>query len=136
MTTIRTVYTPTSTDTHAKSILLVDDFSAKRQIASQALEKAGFHTIQGTDGGEALSQLRAEHKVDLIVTDYHMPYMDGISFIKKVRKMAQFKDVPVILVSSTINEEVKQKAAKYGVTAFMQKPYKAEDLIRKINEML
>ena len=69
----------------SKKILIVDDSESIREVVCFTLENAGFQVFKGVDGLDALSVLNANAPVDLIITDLHMPNMDGISFIREVR---------------------------------------------------
>ena len=71
-----------------KTILIVDDSVSLRQVVSMALKSAGYEVIEGCDGKDALAKLTGQ-RVHLIISDVNMPNMDGITFLKEVKKNPQ-----------------------------------------------
>ena len=74
----------------AKSVLVVDDSASVRQVVGIALKSAGYDVIEASDGKDALGKLTGQ-KVHLIISDVNMPNMDGITFVKEVKKLASYK---------------------------------------------
>ena len=81
----------------AKTILVVDDSSSLRQVVSIALKGAGYDTIEACDGKDALGKIGGR-KVHLIISDVNMPVMDGISFVKEVKKLPEHRFTPVWII--------------------------------------
>ncbi|PLX03621.1 MAG: two-component system response regulator, partial [Marinilabiliales bacterium] len=75
-----------------KTILIVDDSESIREVVSFTLEKEGYSVLSGCDGQDALKHLNGA-PIDLIITDLHMPNMDGISLIREVRTMNDYKRI-------------------------------------------
>ncbi len=76
-----------------KAILIVDDSASVRQVVSIALKGAGYDVIEGCDGKDALTKLNGQ-KIHLIISDVNMPNMDGITFVKEVKKLPNYKFTP------------------------------------------
>lgn len=110
-----------------KSALIVDDFRISNEVVSHTLENIGFITYSAQRGTEAISKLR-EAKVDVIITDYHMPEMDGIQFLKEVRKIPECGDVPIIFLSSSDKPEIIDLARQYNIIAWLKKPLNINEL--------
>ncbi len=105
------------TDTGAH-ILLVDDDPMLRRATARALAACGFRVSQAENGSEAL-QMVGSGNIDAIVTDIHMPEMDGLSFLKAVRQ--QDSDIPVVLMTGEPSLESAISAVEHGATQYLLK---------------
>jgi CheY-like chemotaxis protein len=103
-----------------KTILLVDDDNALREMYEKMLSRAGHTVIASPDGGSALAVVRSGAKVDLVITDRKMPFMDGFELIANLKRMDPA--IPVIMVSAVVNEEACSKALEFGAIACIEKP--------------
>jgi two-component system chemotaxis sensor kinase CheA len=101
-------------------ILVVDDSITTRTLEKNILEAAGFRVTIAVDGIEALKRLK-EQVVDLVVTDIQMPNMDGIALTSQIRKIANYKHLPVILVTSLESQEDREKGMLAGADAYIVK---------------
>ena len=81
---------------YGKRVLVVDEVESERREAAFLLKQAGFTVVQARDGLEALSQMQQQH-IDAVVTDFHMPYLNGLELLAESR--ATWPDIPVIIVS-------------------------------------
>jgi two-component system, chemotaxis family, chemotaxis protein CheY len=106
-----------------------------RQIVSYTLKQAGFLVLEGSDGQDALKRLDSA-RVDLIVTDLNMPLMDGITFIRQVRKRAGMKGIPVLMLTTESQESKKQEGRAAGATGWIVKPFHPEKLLATIARVL
>lgn len=93
----------------AKSVLVVDDSSSVRQVVGIALKSAGYDVIEASDGKDALGKLNGQ-KVHLIISDVNMPNMDGITFVKEVKKLANYKFTPIIMLTTESQESKRPRA--------------------------
>jgi two-component system, chemotaxis family, chemotaxis protein CheY len=118
--------------------LVVDDLLIARRLIVNNLKSMGFDEIlEAEDGVTALQLLdQNEEKLDLIITDWLMPNMDGIEFVKEVKDLEDLKDVPILMVTSVDEKENVIKAIKSGVNDYIAKPYTPETLRIKIEWML
>ncbi len=118
-----------------KKILIVDDSESIREVVVFTLENAGFDVLSAVDGQDALDHLDGKH-LDLIITDLHMPRLDGIGLIKEIRKMDVYKYVPILYLTTESQQSIKMEAKKAGATGWIVKPFMPEKLIAAIGKIL
>jgi two-component system chemotaxis response regulator CheY len=118
-----------------KKILIVDDSVMVRQMVSFTLKEAGFDVVEATNGQDALGKLD-DHAVDLIVTDLNMPVMDGITFIGNARTLAATKYIPILMLTTESQPEMKQKGKAAGATGWIVKPFDPPKLLAVITKVL
>ncbi len=107
-----------------KKIIIADDSVTARMIIKRCLEIAGFFDVQvieANDGQEALS-LAKEKRADLLITDLNMPNMDGRTLLKHVKASSRLNPMPVLVISSAINETVEKELVELGALAVVNKP--------------
>jgi len=119
----------------AKTIMVVDDSLAIRQVVSIALKGAGYDVIEGCDGRDALSKLTGQ-KVHLIISDVNMPNMDGISFVKAVKQLPNYKFTPIIMLTTESQEAKKQEGQAAGAKAWVVKPFKPEQMLGAVAKLV
>jgi PAS domain S-box-containing protein len=117
------------------TVLVVDDEDSVRTLARNVLESAGFTVVLAAHGREALDlfRLRGEEIV-AVVLDLTMPEMGGEETFRELRRIRT--DVPVLLSSGYNEQDVTSRFAGKGLAAFVQKPYRPEDLLGKLREVL
>jgi two-component system, chemotaxis family, chemotaxis protein CheY len=116
--------------------LVVDDSSTMRRIIINTLNKLGYEDIvEAGNGREGMDKL-GEGKVDVIVTDWNMPEMSGIDFIRNVRSQAATKDVPVLMVTTNAAKDDIVEALKVGVNSYVVKPFTPDTMKEKIEAVL
>jgi two-component system, chemotaxis family, chemotaxis protein CheY len=120
----------------AKTILVVDDSESIREIVGFTLENEGFNVLFGENGQDALKHLNKEPIIDLIVTDLHMPVMNGIEFIKLVRNNREYKSVPILFLTTESQTAKKMEAKEAGATGWIIKPFVPAKLIEAINKVM
>lgn len=115
-------------------VLLIDDSRTMRAIQRKILGSLGYEDIaEANDGIEGLSQVVAE-KPDLILLDWNMPNMDGLTFILKLRETR--KDIPVIMVTTEAERTRVIEAIRAGVNNYVVKPFTPPMLTEKIEQTL
>jgi two-component system chemotaxis response regulator CheY len=119
----------------AKTVLIVDDSASLRQVVSIALKGAGYEVIEGIDGKDALSKLNGQ-KVHLIVSDVNMPNMDGITLVKEVKKLPDYKFTPIIMLTTESEEGKKQAGQAAGAKAWIVKPFQPEQLLMAVSKLI
>ena len=117
-----------------KKVLIVDDSAAIRQSISFVLEQGGYEVVEACDGMDALSKLPSP-PVQLIITDVNMPNLDGIGFIKKVREIASYKFVPVIVLTTESQNSKMEEGKAAGATGWIVKPFSAEKLLSVVKKI-
>ncbi len=118
-----------------KRILIVDDSPTVRKLISYVLRKRAYVTEEAEDGMDAMEKLSAL-EVDLVIVDLNMPNMDGISFVKNLRNSYYNLDLPVIMLTTTSDTDLKNEAYGAGVNMFLNKPIEPEVLLFKIESLL
>lgn len=118
-----------------KTILAVDDSSSVRQLLSSTLEQHGYRVVEAANGKEGLEKLM-ESEADLIISDLHMPYLDGIGFIQLLRSTALYRFVPIIMLTTENQTALKQAGAAAGATAWLTKPFKPHELLSVIKRVM
>jgi EAL domain-containing protein (putative c-di-GMP-specific phosphodiesterase class I) len=115
-------------------VLLIDDDFSVRKMHAKVLSRAGFAVEAAASGAEALSLLDRGLSVGAVVTDLHMPGIDGLGFIKSVRKVDL--DVPVIIVTGYPSLETAVKVIEYGCFRYLTKPASAADLVASVRSAM
>jgi two-component system chemotaxis response regulator CheY len=101
-----------------------------RSVVKRTLKAAGYVSAQfheAANGGEAL-ELMKNNWIDIIMTDYNMPVMNGLDFIRAVKKDDLFKDIPVIVVSTEGHEDKIRKFMEAGAAGYVTKPFAPEQI--------
>jgi two-component system chemotaxis response regulator CheY len=119
----------------AKTILVVDDSASVRQVVGIALRGAGYEVIEGSDGRDALARLNGQ-KVHLIISDVNMPNLDGIAFLKEVKKLPNYRFTPVVMLTTESQEEKKRQGQEAGAKAWVVKPFKPEALLGVVQKLV
>jgi two-component system, chemotaxis family, chemotaxis protein CheY len=115
-------------------IMVVDDSSIMRRIINTNLRAAGFtDIIEATNGAEAIQSLAG---VNLVLTDWNMPVMNGLSLVKEIRKQPEHSGLPIIMVTTEGAKTEVMEALRQGVNNYIVKPFTPETLIEKVNATL
>jgi two-component system chemotaxis sensor kinase CheA len=101
-------------------ILVVEDQVVTRQMEKSILEAAGYRVITAENGLDAMDKLH-QHQVDLVVTDIHMPHMDGFILTERIRGSRQTSALPVVVVTSLDREEDRLRGLRAGADAYLVK---------------
>ncbi|HNT43127.1 MAG TPA: response regulator [Syntrophorhabdaceae bacterium] len=118
-----------------KRIMTVDDSVSVRQMVSFTLKNAGYETVEASDGQDALSKLGGSG-IHMIVTDLNMPNLDGIGLIKEVRNKAEYKFIPIIMLTTESQDSKKQEGKSAGATGWIVKPFKPDQLLAVVKKVL
>ncbi len=116
-------------------ILAVDDSASMRQMVAFTLKGAGYEVIEASDGVEALQKAKAG-KVDLVLTDVNMPNMDGITLIKELRAMPNYKFTPILTLTTESGAGKKGEGRAAGATGWLVKPFSPDKLLATIKKVL
>lgn len=119
----------------AKTILIVDDSASLRQVVSIALKGAGYNVIEACDGKDALGKLNGE-KIHLIISDVNMPNMDGITFVKEAKKLANYKFTPIIMLTTESQEAKKKEGQEAGAKAWVVKPFQPAQMLAAVSKLV
>lgn len=119
-----------------KRILLVDDSELVLAMAKDALEAAGFEVFTSTNGIEANAFIFSRNKPDLIILDVMLPMLDGNKKAKLLREKEYSRHIPIILLSSKPEEEMRRLTVEAEADGFLRKPFSAQELVSTVNKYL
>ncbi len=117
------------------SILAVDDSASMRQMVSFTLKGAGYDVVEAADGVQALNAAKKQ-SVNLVLTDVNMPNMDGITLIKELRGLPNYKFTPMLMLTTESAPEKKQAGKAAGATGWIVKPFNPDQLLATIKKVL
>lgn len=118
-----------------KPILIVDDSFSLRRTLALALRSAGYEVLEACDGQDALRLLDGR-KIHLIITDWNMPNMDGLSFVKAAKQLPAYRFIPFIMLTTEADEAKKQQARAAGVCAWVVKPFQPPSLLQAVAKLM
>ena len=118
----------------SKTLLIIEDDVVTRDLLQLVFEYDGFHCIQAENGAVGLTLLE-EVKFDLIILDNVMPKMTGLEFMSHQRNSPQTADIPIIMITGLLNEDIREQATKLGVYAILGKPYDLGELRALVNQL-
>lgn len=118
-----------------KRLVVAEDSESVREAIVFALKKSGFEVFTATNGLEA-TVIMNENKVDLLLTDYHMPEMNGLELIKWVREKEQYRRLPVLVLTTEGQRDLILHARNAGATGWIHKPFAVEKLIQTIRRLV
>ncbi len=119
----------------ARLILTVDDSPSIRLMMKLTLTAQGFEVVQAADGVEAL-ELAKKRVADLVLTDINMPRMDGLTLIKELRALPNYKTVPMLILTTESGADRKQIGKANGATGWLVKPFNEQQLLATISRVL
>jgi two-component system chemotaxis response regulator CheY len=120
----------------AKTIMVVDDSLTMTKSLKSNLEMSGFAVLTAGDGVQALTQLKAGAKPDLIITDINMPNMGGLDLIRNVKALPGFRFTPILTLTTEGDNAMRDAGKKAGAAGWLVKPVKGTDLIGVIKQVL
>jgi CheY-like chemotaxis protein len=120
---------------HSKTILVIDDDETLLKLFSSALSIKGFKTVVANNGCEGLTAL-CEQSVDMVITDWKMPNMNGLKLLCNIREKEHLRNLPVLLISASELPAAVNRAYELGACGWLKKPFKFNALVNIINETL
>ena len=119
-----------------KTILFVEDSPTMRRIIANSLRQVGFdEIIEAENGVDALEKLEGK-EIDLVVTDWNMPEMNGAELVKTLREMPPYAEVPIVMITTRGMKDDVMTAMKLGVNGYIVKPFTPEILQEKLKSIL
>jgi two-component system chemotaxis response regulator CheY len=116
-------------------ILAVDDSKSIRKLVSLTLSTAG-HNVTVAEDGEHCMDVLGETGFDLIITDIHMPAMDGIELIKNIRNVRSHRFTPILVLTTESSEDMKQQGKAAGATGWIVKPFTPDSFLSVVQRVL
>ena len=120
----------------ALRVLIVDDQNSVRQMTRMTLEEIGMRLIHEAENGKQAMETASLQPLDLIISDYNMPEMDGLGLLRALRGHPVARKVPFILLTGRGDRELVVKAAQAGVNNYLVKPFTAAILRGKIEQVM
>ena len=116
--------------------LIVDDSSTMRRIIINTLNKLGFdQTVEAANGREGIERLDAG-VADIVITDWNMPEMSGLEFLRQIRAQERTRDLPVLMVTTNAAKDDIVEALRAGVSNYVVKPFTTDTFREKIDAVL
>ena len=121
----------------SQTILVIDDSPTVVKFVSFSLKNDGFKVISASDGMDAIETLSyLSENVDLIITDLNMPNLDGYGLIETVRQNKEFKETPIIILTSEDGEDDRNRGMLAGANSYLVKPFKSNMLLDEVRKYL
>ncbi|KHK01964.1 response regulator [Desulfovibrio sp. TomC] len=117
------------------AILVVDDQQPMRKTIAYILRQLGIKDIQFAEDGDAAWKHINETRVDLVLLDWNMPRLSGLSLLERIRKSETFAKLPVIMVTAEANTDHVLTAMQAGVTDYVVKPFSPNTLLKKLEDV-
>ena len=117
-------------------ILVVDDYALTRAMVQSILKGVGFHNIVNADNGATAVKRLQEQKVDLVICDWRMPNMSGVEFLRHIRSLDGYQQVPFLMLTAEVTRSAVQEAIDAGVSDYVAKPFTADLLLQKISKLM
>lgn len=118
----------------SKTILVIDDSSSLRQVVKMALTGAGYTVLEAGDGKAALALLDGR-QIHMAICDVNMPVMNGIEFVTEAKKIANYKFLPILMLTTESQEEKKAQGKAAGAKAWMVKPFSPTQLLSAVSKL-
>jgi len=118
-----------------KIILVADDFRNTLDLIAHTLNEAGYKTLKAIDGKDAVRQFNGQ-QIDFLITDLHMPRMNGFELIEQVKLIDQYKKIPILMLTTEVSSEKKQRAKELGITGWIQKPFVIYKFLKIISKIM
>ncbi|MDD9950040.1 MAG: response regulator [Zetaproteobacteria bacterium] len=118
------------------NILIVDDSEMFRQELRDTLNEGGHRIIESADGLEGLQKAKESQDIDIIISDFNMPGMNGIEMVRLIKDLPKYETTPVFILTTETSPELKKYATQAGVMAWIVKPFVPEKLLLGIRKVL
>jgi two-component system chemotaxis response regulator CheY len=118
-----------------KTVLAVDDSASIRQMVSFTLKSAGYQVVEATDGEDGLTKAKSAG-VNLVLTDQNMPRMDGLTLIRSLRALPQYKAVPILMLTTESGDAMKAQGKAAGATGWLVKPFDPAKLVEVVKKVI
>jgi two-component system chemotaxis response regulator CheY len=119
----------------SKKILAVDDSGSLRQMLAFSLRSGGYQVVDAVDGNDGLGKAQAT-RFDLVLTDQNMPNMDGLTLIRSLRALPDYRSVPILMLTTETSPEMKQQGREAGANGWLVKPFDPQRLLEVVGKMI
>ena len=118
-----------------KAVLAVDDSASIRQMVAFTLKNAGYEVVEAADGMDGLAKAKARG-FDLVLTDQNMPRMDGLTLVKSLRAIAQYRTTPILILTTESSDAMKAQGKAAGATGWLVKPFDPQKLVDVVKKVI
>jgi two-component system chemotaxis response regulator CheY len=118
-----------------KIVLTVDDSASIRQMVSFTLKSAGYEVMEAVDGEDGLNKAKLKG-VNLVLTDQNMPKMDGLTLIKSLRTLPQYRSTPILMLTTESSDAMKSAGKAAGATGWLVKPFDPQKLLEVVKKVI
>ena len=118
-----------------KAVLAVDDSASIRQMVAFTLKNAGYEVVEAADGMDGLAKAKARG-FDLILTDQNMPRMDGLTLVKNLRTVSQYRTTPILILTTESSDAMKAQGKAAGATGWLVKPFDPQKLLDVVKKVI
>jgi two-component system chemotaxis response regulator CheY len=124
----------------SKVVFIVDDSRTVRASVEYTLKKEGYQVEQAVDGQDGINRLEELRqkgiRPGMIISDINMPNLDGIGFIKEIKKSLHYKFIPVLVLTTESQDEKKMEGKQAGAAGWLVKPFSPEQLIGVVKKFV
>lgn len=117
-----------------KKVLVVDDSETIRQQVASALERAGFSVVEATDGMDGLERAE-QNELCMVILDVNMPRLSGLEMLERLRENPKHKSLPVLMLTTEVQQSMIERAKKAGARGWMIKPVKMDQLVSAVTKL-
>ncbi len=117
------------------TILAVDDSPSMRQMVAFTLKSAGFDVTEAEDGAVALEKAKAS-QFNLVLADVNMPNLDGISLVRELRQLPEYRFTPLLILTTESGQDKKMEGRQAGATGWLVKPFNPDQLVATVQKVL
>ena len=117
------------------TILAVDDSPSMRQMVAFTLKSAGFDVVEAEDGVDALDKAKSG-QFNLVLADVNMPNMDGITLVRELRQLPDYRFTPLLILTTEAGQDKKMEGKQAGATGWLVKPFNPEQLVATVQRVL
>ena len=116
-------------------ILVVDDSLSMRHMVSLTLTEAKYNVTVAEDGVQGLERAK-EGQYDLVITDVNMPNMDGLTLVKEIRTLTDYKHTPLLVLTTESGDDKKAQGKAAGATGWIVKPFDPDKLLKLVSRVV
>lgn len=118
-----------------KIVLTVDDSASIRQMVAFTLKSAGYEVVEAVDGEDGLNKAKSK-QANLVLTDQNMPKMDGLTLIKTLRGLPQYRTTPILMLTTESSDAMKAAGKAAGATGWLVKPFDPQKLLEVVKKVI
>lgn len=119
----------------SKRIITIDDSASIRQMVAFTLKGAGYEVVEAGDGEDGLKKAKTMH-FDLVLTDQNMPKLDGLSLIRALRGLPEYRSTPILMLTTESSDTMKTQGRAAGATGWLVKPFDPQKLLDVVKRVL